>query len=100
MKTVFSILSIVWLGIAWGQIGGNQLYGGNNNQYQNIKEYAGSSVPKVSMTKESVKIFVNILNNVKADSYVVTLGINEENLSVESCNAKINQRIENFKNSI
>jgi uncharacterized protein YggE len=100
MKTVFSILSLIWLGIALGQIGGNQLYGGNNNQYQNIKEYAESTVPKVSMTKESVKIFVNILNNVKADAYVVTLGINEENLSVESCNAKINQRIENFQNSI
>jgi uncharacterized protein YggE len=100
MKTVLSILSLIWLGIATGQIGGNQLYGGNSNQYQNIKEYAETSAPKVTMTQESVKMFVNILSNVKADAYVVTLGINEENLSVESCNAKINQRIENFKNSI
>lgn len=100
MKTVLSILSLLWLGFGFGQIGGNQLYGGNNNQYQNMKDYAESLDPKVLINKESVKMNVNILSNVQADAYVVTLGVNEENLSVESCNSKINQRIENFKKSL
>lgn len=94
---------LIGLGLfGFGQIGGNHLYGGNNssNSYQNNLAINNPIPPKVQMSKDALSFEVNILNNVRADVYVVTLGVNEENISVEACNSKINHRIEKFMESL
>jgi len=102
MKTKLSFLLSGLVSICMAQIGGNQLYGGNNSSNSHLHNLtiSNSISPKIQMSKDALSFEVNILNNIQADVYVVTLGVNEENTSVEACNTQINQRIENFMKSI
>lgn len=99
MKTRLTIIT-VFLGIvAFGQIGGNQLYQNQNSEnlyYQNSNSAQTQNFSKIRTDQNKMTFEVNVLNNVRADSYVVTLGVNQESHSVETCNAKINQRIASF----
>lgn len=72
------------------QIGGNQLY--NNNHRHRT---SAQSTPKRSIysTDSTVVITSRILLNKEADSYIVTLGVNQEALTVKECNTRINKRI-------
>lgn len=102
MKTKLTFLLSCLTFICLAQIGGNQLYGGNNSSNSQLHNLTINNAisPKIQMSKDALSFEVNILNNVRADVYVVTLGVNEENTSVEACNTQINQRIENFMKSI
>ena len=101
MKLSLSTIMCGLWGMAFCQIGGNQLYGNHSNNYSNSNvQINQSNLPKLSMTEHELVLDLNILNHVQADFYMVTLGVNEENLSVEKCNSQINIRINQFLDSL
>lgn len=100
MKTKLTVLALAFTQLLFAQIGGNQLYQNQNSSYQNPALNANQGNSKIRMSQDQMLLEVNILNNVRADSYVVTLGLNQENHSVETCNSAINQRISTFKSEI
>lgn len=86
--------------ISQAQISGNQIYG--NNSY-NGTNYNQSSLPNntiVSINDNHLTVTVKILQNKKADGFVITLGLNEEDETVSGCSKKINARIEGFLDKI
>jgi len=77
----------------YSQISGNALY--NNNTKYN--EYRGNQNGNgFTLTDGNLSFKVTVLMNKKADKFIITLGLNEEATTIESCNSKINERIKNF----
>lgn len=100
MKTTFIFFSLVHCFVSTGQIGGNQLYGNHNGNYNTNQQYNDGRHNKVTVDKTSMSFHVNILNTVKSTSFTITLGLNQEAVSVETCNAEINKRITRFKQEL
>lgn len=86
--------------VSQAQISGNQIYG--NNSY-NSNNYNQSNLPNntvVSINDNHLTVTVKLLQNKKADGFVITLGLNEEDETVSGCSKKINARIDGFINKI
>lgn len=79
---VFSIFN------SHSQISGNSIYRNSNNDQRSVPVNS-----TVSVNDNSLTVSVKILLNKKADGFVLTLGLNEEDLSDSGCNKKINARI-------
>lgn len=110
MKTQVSYLNgkINWIilalvltfGVAQAQISGNQIYG--NNRY-NENNYNQNGLPNntvVSINDNHLTVTVKMLLNKKADGFVITLGLNQEDETVSGCSKKINTRIDGFLDKI
>lgn len=76
------------------QISGNQVYGNNHTNYNH------SSNKTITVNNNVLSVSISILMNSKADGFVMTLGLNEEDTTVKLCNAKINTRIDGFLSKI
>lgn len=76
------------------QISGNQVYGNNHSNYNH------SSNKTITVNNNVLSVSIYILMNSKADGFVMTLGLNEEDTTVKLCNAKINTRIDGFLSKI
>lgn len=96
-KILLFVVSISLFGKA--QVGGNQVYG-NNQKYYQQEVYSNPGISKTQSSQNSINYKINVLNNVKADSYVITFGLNQEALTVKECNTKINGRIQKFKSAL
>lgn len=86
--------------VSHAQISGNQIYG--NNSY-NGNNYNQSNLPNnavVSINDNHLTVTVKLLQNKKADGFVITLGLNEEDETVSGCSKKINARIDGFLNKM
>jgi len=86
--------------VSQAQISGNQIYG--NNSY-NGSNYNQSNLPNnavVSINDNHLTVTVKLLQNKKADGFVITLGLNEEDETVSGCSKKINARIDGFVDKI
>ena len=110
MKTSVSYLNgkINWIiaallinfSVSQAQISGNQIYG--NNSY-NGNNYNQNNLPNnavVSINDNHLTVTVKLLQNKKADGFVITLGLNEEDETVSGCSKKINARIDGFLDKI
>ena len=110
MKTQVSYLNgkIKWIivalvltfNVAQAQISGNQVYG--NNRY-NENNYNQNGLPNntvVSINDNHLTVTVKMLLNKKADGFVITLGLNQEDETVSGCSKKINARIDGFLDKI
>ena len=110
MKTQVSYLNgkINWIivalvltfSVAQAQISGNQIYG--NNRY-NENNYNQNGLPNntvVSINDNHLTVTVKMLLNKKADGFVITLGLNQEDETVSGCSKKINTRIDGFLDKI
>ncbi len=86
LKTTLALLLFYHIGFA--QIVGNVLY--------RDKDYKKLNVIGYTLSDNSLTFNVSILLNKKADSYRITLGLNEEATTVKECNTKINKRIDGF----
>lgn len=110
MKTPVSYLNgkINWIiaallinfSVSQAQISGNQIYGnnsynGNNHNQNNLPNNA-----VVSINDNHLTVTVKLLQNKKADGFVITLGLNEEDETVSGCSKKINARIDGFLDKI
>ena len=110
MKTSVSYLNgkINWIiaallinfSVSQAQISGNQIYGnnsynGNNHNQNNLPNNA-----VVSINDNHLTVTVKLLQNKKADGFVITLGLNEEDETVSGCSKKINARIDGFLDKI
>jgi uncharacterized protein YggE len=86
--------------VSQAQISGNQIYG--NNSY-NGNNYNQNNLPNnavVSINDNHLTVTVKLLQNKKADGFVITLGLNEEDETVSGCSKKINARIDGFVDKI
>src|ERR1043165_9927488 len=80
--------------ITYGQISGNEIYKDRYNKYNSPEPNLFTPV----IVKDSILIVkASVLMNNPTDSFVVTLGLNQEAGSVKECNALINRRISAFK---
>lgn len=78
------------------QISGNQVYGKNNYNGNNYNQESLPNNSKVSINDNVLSVSVKILLNKKADGFVMTLGLNEEDETVAGCSKKIKARITGF----
>ncbi|MCK6608706.1 MAG: SIMPL domain-containing protein [Flavobacterium sp.] len=86
--------------VSQAQISGNQIYG--NNSY-NGNNYNQGNLPNnavVSINDNHLTVTVKLLQNKKADGFVITLGLNEEDETVSGCSKKINARIDGYLDKI
>lgn len=92
----FITLLLFTTSASFTQISGNQIYGNNSYNSNSYNQSVDSNKSNISINDNILSISVNILLNKKADGFVLTLGLNEENESVSGCNQKINSRINGF----
>ena len=95
MNRLFLTLIVLISISASAQISGNQIYGDNNDYYNNRR---GNSTPQpsISASGDQFTISTRILMNIKPDVLVVTLGLNQESKTVKGCNEGIKKRIDGF----
>lgn len=93
-KTIYLILMCSSAFLGFSQISGNTVYG-DSNYYKEIQNQKG-----FQLTDNNLSFTVKVMMNKKADEFMIILGLNEEESSVESCNSKINQRIDGFISKI
>lgn len=99
LKLIIALLLLNVLCVS-AQISGNQVYGKNN---YNGNNYNQSSLPNnivVSINDNHLTVTVKMLLNKKADGFVITLGLNQEDETVSGCSKKINSRIDGFLDKI
>lgn len=91
------LIALLLLTISNGlaQISGNQVYG-NNNYNSNYNAEVLPNHSTVAINDNVLTVSVKILLNKKADGFVMTLGLNEEDETVAGCSKKINARIVGF----
>ncbi|MGC4041711.1 MAG: SIMPL domain-containing protein [Flavobacterium sp.] len=94
MKTSKIYLALIFLSFqfGFGQMSGNVVFRDNNYFPQNKIEFA--------LTDNSLTLKVSIMMNKTADSYLISLGLNEEATTVALCNSAINKRIYGFMESL
>ena len=110
MKTQVSYLNgkINWIilalvltfSVAQAQISGNQIYGNNRYNENNYNQNVLPNNTVVSINDNHLTVTVKILLNKKADGFVITLGLNQEDETVSGCSKKINTRIDGFLDKI
>jgi uncharacterized protein YggE len=81
--------------ISSAQITGNQIY--NKNNYSTSVKLTRNSI---QTNANGLTITSQVLLNKLPNSFIVTLGVNQEALTVKACNTKINARISNLKKAL
>jgi uncharacterized protein YggE len=94
-KLIIALLLLNVLSVS-AQISGNQVYGKNNYNGNNYNQESLPNNSKVSINDNVLSVSVKILLNKKADGFVMTLGLNEEDVTVAGCSKKITARITGF----
>ena len=94
-KLIIALLLLNVLSVS-AQISGNQVYGKNNYNGNNYNQESLPNNSKVSINDNILSVSVKILLNKKADGFVMTLGLNEEDETVAGCSKKITARITGF----
>ena len=94
-KLIIALLLLNVLSVS-AQISGNQVYGKNNYNGNNYNQELLPNNSKVSINDNVLSVSVKILLNKKADGFVMTLGLNEEDETVAGCSKKITARITGF----
>ena len=110
MKTQVSYLNgkINWIivalvltfSVAQAQISGNQIYGNKRYNENNYNQNVLPNNTVVSINDNHLTVTVKMLLNKKADGFVITLGLNQEDETVSGCSKKINTRIDGFLDKI
>lgn len=95
LKLIIALLLLNVLSVS-AQISGNQVYGKNNYNGNNYNQELLPNNSKVSINDNVLSVSVKILLNKKADGFVMTLGLNEEDETVAGCSKKITTRITGF----
>ena len=94
-RLIIALLLLNVLSVS-AQISGNQVYGKNNYNGNNYNQESLPNNSKVSINDNVLSVSVKILLNKKADGFVMTLGLNEEDETVAGCSKKITARITGF----
>ncbi len=94
-KLIIALLLLNVLSVS-AQISGNQVYGKNNYNGNNYNQESLPNNNKVAINDNVLSVSVKILLNKKADGFVMTLGLNEEDETVAGCSKKITARITGF----
>lgn len=77
------------------QLSGNQVYSNSRSSGNNYGQIGSGGGRSIQSTEQTVTITTNVLLNDVADSYMLTVGLNQEAETVLECNALINKRISN-----
>jgi uncharacterized protein YggE len=93
MKRLLFIFLVGSTSVSIAQISGNQVYNNTHSSgHCNTNLSGGGSIKS---THETLTITTSVLLNEVADSYLLTVGLNQEAKTVKECNTSINERIEN-----
>ena len=92
----FIVLFLLTTFTTFAQISGNQIYENSDYNSKNYNQTTTTNSTSFSINDNNLSFTIKILLNNKADGFVITLGLNEENESVSGCNQKINSRINGF----
>lgn len=91
-----AILLFVFINfLSQAQVSGNQVYGNSNPNYNRSQRSQ-----TLTVNNNELSVSISILMNSKADGFVMTLGLNQEEETVKECNLKINNRIDGFMSKI
>jgi uncharacterized protein YggE len=94
IKNTLFITTLLLSNYFFAQISGNQIYKDkNNNYYRNENTTTLTTSPNVTINDSMMFISTKVILNQKADQFLITLGVNEENKSSILCDNKINNRI-------
>ena len=94
IKNTLFITTLLLSNYFFAQIIGNQIYKDkNNNYYRNENTTTLTTSPNVTINDSMMFISTKVILNQKADQFLITLGVNEENKSSILCDNKINNRI-------
>lgn len=94
-KTKVILVFLFISSLSQAQISGNQVYGNTNSNYSR-----GQKSQAITVNNNVLSVSISILMNSKADGFVMTLGLNQEEETVAICNLKINTRINGFMSKI
>lgn len=92
----FIVLFLLTTFASLAQISANQIYENSDYSSKNYNQTTTSNSTSFSINDNNLSFTIKILLNNKADGFIITLGLNEENESVKGCNQKINSRINGF----
>ena len=93
-KFTFFIIVLFYSNTFLAQISGNQIYKDKSkNYYRNENSTIINTSPSITMNDSMLFITTKVLLNQKADQFIVTLGVNEEDKSSILCDNQINRRI-------
>lgn len=93
-KIPFFITILLLSNSLFAQISGNQIYKDKNNTYyRNENTTTINTSPNITMNDSMLFISTKVVLNQKADQFIITLGVNEEDKSSISCDTQINNRI-------
>ncbi|WP_322549450.1 SIMPL domain-containing protein [Flavobacterium psychraquaticum] len=92
----FIVLFLLTTFASLAQISGNQIYENSDYSSKNYNQTTTSNSTSFSINDNNLSFTIKILLNNKADGFIITLGLNEENESVSGCNQKINSRLNGF----
>ena len=94
------VVLVLTFSLAQAQISGNQIYGNNRYNENNYNQNVLPNNTVVSINDNHLTVTVKMLLNKKADGFVITLGLNQEDETVSGCSKKINTRIDGFLDKI
>jgi len=95
MKRICGFLLLFFASVlAYGQIGGNQVFGNRDDYQQNPARPAQPN--KLFLSDSTFLIEAKVLKNVAPDFYIAVFGLSEQAKSVSQSNTEINKRIANF----
>ncbi len=99
MRTsVLTLLFTFIIGNLYSQISGNEVYGNANyNNNYNGPSYQSSPKRTIYTTDSTLVLSANIMLNKIADSYLLTVGLNQEAKTAAECNQLMNIRISKLK---
>lgn len=93
-KIPFFITILILSNSLFAQISGNQIYKDKNNTYyRNENTTPINTSPNITMNDSMLFLSAKVVLNQKADQFIITLGVNEEDKSSISCDTQINNRI-------
>lgn len=93
-KSTFLIITLFLSNSFFAQISGNQIYKDkNSNYYRTENSTIINTSPNVTINDSIIFISTKVVLNQKADQFIITLGVNEEDKSSILCDNQINNRI-------
>lgn len=113
-KTLFFLTLTVLLQSAFGQAAGNWMYNQKKSYKSSDKSYAWENEVNIPVQQNAyqslyqkdyfsdtiIVITSKVIMNVKADEYIAIFGVSQLDATIESCQKLIDERINNFKNSL
>ena len=96
----FIVFCLVFISQANAQVSGNAVLESAGNQVYNPPPHSVRPAPNLHPTTHQYLIEAKVLHHAVADRYIAVFGVAQEERTAEDANAKINRRIDNFRQAL